>query len=172
MSCSQTLNGLPSDCATSRGGIKRVLLANYSDISVVEVGEDNMIKTITMNAEAKFKQYNFRRGTGSMTYTATVDNANGVKFITTNLVMQFSRMETAKRIEIEAMLQGELVAIVEDCNGIYWYLGYDSPILPSASTGQTGTASSDGNFYNITLQDESLEIPYQIDPSIIEALIG
>lgn len=172
MSCSQTLNGLPADCLSSLGGIKQVLLANFSDVTEVTVGEDNMIETITMALEAKFKQYNFRKGTGSMTSTATIDNANGVKFVTTDLVLQFSRMETAKRIEIEAMLQGELVAIVQDANGKYWYLGKDAPLIPSAGTGQTGTASSDGNFYNITLQDESLAMPYEIDASIIEALIG
>ena len=42
----------------------------------------------------------------------------------------------------------------------------------SASDGQTGTARADANRYTITLQDESLEMPYEVDASIVDALVG
>lgn len=171
MSCSQILSGLPYDCETSKGGIIEVLLINASDRGTVTVGEDNIIDTITPNAEAKFKRYALRKGVGSMTSTLNVDRANGVNYVSTDLVLQFAKMDTAKRVEIQALAQNELNAIVKDANGKYWYLGYDEPLTATAGTGQTGTARTDGNYYQITLQDNSDAMPYEVSADIVEALV-
>ena len=85
--------------------------------------------------------------------------------------MVFNRMETTKRVEIAAMALADLVAIVQDCNGKYWFLGYDNPLHLSAGDGQTGTARSDRNGYSVTLQDDSLGLPYEVSSSIIENLL-
>ena len=76
--------------------------------------------------------------------------------------MVFNRMEAAKRVEIMAMAQGELVAIVKDANGLYWFLGYDEPLAISAGDGLTGTARADRNGYSATLQDNSVALPMEI----------
>ena len=81
-------------------------------------------------------------------------------------------METQKRVEITALALGDLVCIVKDANGKYWYLGKDEPVNASAGDGQTGTARGDANRYTITLHDESREMPYEVDASIVDALIG
>lgn len=171
MSCSQTLNGILKDCAASMGGIVEVYLANFSDVSAVTV-TDNIISAISMNASATFKKYQFRRNTGSLTKTLNIDPANGVNYVSSDLVLQFSRMDAAKRIEMSALALNELVAIVKDANGEYWYLGYDEPLSASAGDGQTGTARSDGNRYSITLQDNAKTWPYPVEATIIEALLG
>ena len=80
-------------------------------------------------------------------------------------------METTKRVEITALSVNDLVAIVKDANGVYWYLGYDEPVNASAGDGQTGTARGDANRYSITLQDISKEMPMEVDASIIEGLL-
>ena len=89
-----------------------------------------------------------------------------------DLLLQFNRMETQKRVEITALALGDLVCIVKDANGKYWYLGKDEPVNASAGDGQTGTARGDANRYTITLHDESQEMPYEVDASIVDALIG
>ena len=44
MACSQTLNGIAAACETNVGGIREVFIANYDDVSAVEVDESsNMI---------------------------------------------------------------------------------------------------------------------------------
>lgn len=170
MACSlQTLNGLARDCQPSMGGIVEVLIANYDDVSAVKVTEGK-ITEITMASAAKFKSYAFNRNTGSMTSTYTFDKANGVQFVSTDLVMLFSRMETTKRVEISALATNDLVAIVKDANGVYYYLGKDEPLQASAGDGQTGTARSDANRYSITLQDNAKEMPYEVDGAIIAGL--
>lgn len=171
MSCIQTLSGLAKDCAANMGGIVEVLLANFADVTAVTI-TDNQISAITMATSAKFKRYAFAKNTGNLTSTYNIDPASGVRFVTSDLLMQFNRMQTQARVEITALALGDLVAIVKDANGKYWYLGKDNPVNASAGDGQTGTTRSDANRYTITLQDESLEMPYEVNPSIVDALVA
>lgn len=171
MSCIQTLSGLAKDCAANMGGIVEVLIANFDDVSEVTITTDK-VSAITMASSAKFKKYNFAKNTGSLTSTYNIDQASGVKYVTSDLLLQFNRMETTKRVEITALSLGDLAVIVKDANGKYWLLGKDEPVNATAGDGLTGTARADRNGYSITLQDNSLEMPYEVDPSIIAGLIG
>lgn len=171
MPCIQTLSGLTRDCSSNMGGIVEALIANFDDVTGVTVS-DGIINTISMASAAKFKRYSFAKNTGSLTSNYNIDAASGVKYVTTDLLLQFNRMETAKRVEITALALGDLVVIVKDANGKYWYLGKDEPVNASAGDGQTGTARGDANRYTITLQDESKEMPYEVDSSIVDALVA
>lgn len=153
------------------GGIVEALIANFDDVTGVTV-TDGIISTISMASSAKFKRYSFAKNTGSLTSNYNIDAASGVKYVTTDLLLQFNRMETAKRVEITALALGDLAIIVKDANGKYWYLGKDEPVNASAGDGQTGTARGDANRYTITLQDESQEMPYEVDSSIVDALVA
>ena len=161
MPCSQVLSGLPNDCASSMGGIVEAFIANYDDVAAVTVTE-NQITGITMAESAKFKKYFFKPNTSQFTETLNVDNANGVNFVSTDIVLAFARMDTQKRIEMAALSVGDLVVIVKDANGKYWYFGYDNPVTASAGDGQSGTQRTDGNRYTITLQDNAQTWPYEV----------
>lgn len=161
MACAQTLSGLVHDCAANMGGIKAVYLANKTDVDTITVASDK-ITGITMAASAKFHKYEFARRTGSLSSNWQVNAENGTKFVQTDLLLVFNRMETTKRVEIAAMAAGELVAIVEDNNGVYHYLGMEAPLEISAGDGLTGTAMADRNGYSITLQDQSLGLPMEV----------
>ena len=69
-----------------------------------------------------------------------------------------------------ALAVGELVFIVKDANGRYWYLGADESVTASAGSGQTGQAIGDGNFYTITLLDNADSWPSEVLPSVVEGL--
>lgn len=171
MACNQTLSGLAKDCLPSMGGIVEALIANFEDVvSVTETA--NIITAITMADTKKFHRYAFNRNTGSLTSTLNVDEANGVNYVSTDLVLVFSRMETAKRIEINALAQNDLAVIVRDANGKYWYLGQDAPVKATAGDAQSGTARGDRNGYSVTLQDNSFAMPAEVDEDIIAALIA
>ena len=171
MSCIQTLSGLAKDCAANMGGIVEVMIANFADVTGVTI-TDGVISAVTMAADAKFKKYSFAKNTGSLTSTYNIDAASGVKYVTSDLLLQFNRMETSKRVEITALSLGDLAVIVKDANGKYWYLGKDEPVNASAGDGQTGTARGDANRYTITLQDESLEMPCEVDETIIPSIVA
>lgn len=178
MSCPQTLAGIPKDCNGSMGGIVRVLLANRDDVvSITET--NNVISAITMRntaasgdpVYATFAEYLFRPGTGNMTSEYQIDEAAGTQYVQTLLALVFNRMETNKRLEIGALALADAVAIVEDANGKYWYLGMDHPLHMNAGGGETGTARGDRNAYTITLQDDSMDLPHEVSASIIDGLL-
>ena len=172
MACSlNTLAGIAGSCESNQGGIIEVYINHFDQVEDVTV-ESDKITTVTLKASGeKFHKYNFKRNTGSLTSTYTIDPANGVNFVTSDLTLVFAKQDTAKRIEISALALDDLVVIVKDANGKYWYLGYDEPVQASAATAQTGTARTDGNSYNITLQDTSLKLPYEVDAAAIATLL-
>ena len=173
MACSQVLNGIAADCQTNVGGVREVYIANYSDVTAIEVDEvSNMIKTITMADTAKFKKYAFKKNTSSMTSTLNVDPANGVNFVQTDLSLVFAKQETVKRMEIAKLSLGELRVIVLDANGKYWFLGQEEFVSATAGTAETGVNRTDGNKYTITLTDYSSSYPYEVDPTIVADLIA
>ena len=172
MSCSQVLNGIAADCQTNVGGIREVYIANYGDVTTVEIDDSsNMIKTITMAETAKFKKYAFKKNTSSMTSTLNVDPANGVNFVQTDLTVVFAKQETVKRMEIAKLSLGELRVIVLDANGKYWFLGKEEFVSATSGTAETGTNRTDGNRYSIVLSDYSSSYPYEVDPSIITDIV-
>ena len=173
MACSlNTLAGIAGSCENSMCGIIEVYINHFDQVEEGTVTSDK-ISAITLKASGeKFHVYNFKRNTGSLTSTFTIDPANGVNFVTSDLTLVFAKQDTAKRIEISALALDDLVVIVKDANGRFWYLGYDEPVQASAATAQTGTARTDGNSYNITLQDTSLKLPYEVDEAAIATLLA
>lgn len=171
MACNQTLTAILKDCSPSMGGIVEALFANKEDVQEVTLAED-MVSAISMANSKKFVKFQFARNTGSMSSNYTIDQTTGVKFVTTNLVLVFNRMETSKRVAINALMQNDLVAIVKDANGKYWYLGFDEALNATAGDGLTGTARADRNGYTVTLQDNSHEMPYEVNPEIVAALVA
>lgn len=171
MACNQTLNALLKDCSPSQGGITEVLFANKEDVKDVTVSED-MVTAVTMEEGKKFVKFHFAKNTGSMSSNYTIDPTNGTRFVATDLLLVFNRMDTTKRVAITALAQNDLVAIVKDANGKYWYLGKDEAVTATTGDGLTGTARTDRNGYSITLQDNSPEMPYEVDPTIIAALVA
>lgn len=170
MACNQTLSGLVKDCSPSMGGIVEVLAANREEVGEITISDDK-VSTIATGT-AKFKKYAFERNTGSMTSNYQISPENGTRFVTTDLVLVFNRMETTKRVEMTALAQNDLVLIVKDANGKYWLLGKDEPVRATAGDGLTGTARADRNGYSITLQDNSVEMPYEVDAATINGLVG
>lgn len=154
MNCtSASLSGLTLDCATSKGGIKEVYLAPFvaSAATAFKEAVPDATSASTLTGVTWYK-YEFRRNTGSMTSTLNVDDANGTNYVSTDLVLQFNRMDMKKWLEMKSLSLNELIACVVDCNNQVWLLGLDEPVVASAGTGQTGQNKTDGNFYQITLQ--------------------
>ena len=184
--CIQTLKGITLDCSHSLGGIKTVYIANYNDVTDLSYNAStgsttgstsgatytgDTITGITMASGTFFQPYQFRKQTGSMTSTLTVDETAGVNYVSTELSLVFTKMETKKRIELSALSVGQLAVIVEDSNGIFWYLGKDDYVSATSGGAQSGVAKGDGNNYNLVLRDESDTYPYEVTKEAVEAVV-
>ena len=176
--CSQTLNGLQLTCDSSKGGIKEVYIAKFPGYQTDASG-NTYASGLTISGDAvtaiasgvTFYKYEFRRNTGSMTSTLNVDDANGTNYVSTDLVLQFNKMETAKRVEMSALSLQECLVVVVDSNNKNWVLGMNEPVLASAGTGQTGTAKGDGNFYQLTLQANDDTYPFEYSGDIADLTV-
>ena len=165
MACTQTLSGLTRDCSNNMGGIKEVYIANFDDVASLTVTND-IITAIAMQSTAKFKKYSFRPQTAELVSTPQINSENGVAYIQSVLTLQFAKMDTTKRLEINALALGDLVIVVVDNNGKMWYLGKDNPVVASGGDSGTGKAFTDANRYGIQLTDNSLLYPYEVTATI------
>ena len=160
MSCtSYTLKGITNDCSTSKGGIREIYIADWQK-DIFTVG-DSAGTVTALKSETQWYKYYIKKNTSSFTSTATIDQANGVNYVSTELSLVFTKMETAKRVEMSALLLNDVAVLVVDANNKVWCLGKDNPVNASAGTGETGVAASDGNKYTLTLTDESDTFPFE-----------
>ena len=172
MGCPITLTGIAYECKDAVGGIKEVLIfEDYSNVASVDTSLGK-VSAITLDSSLnKPKVFKFRKETGTFDTAATTSDEAGTTFYQTDVVLQFTKMETAKRLEIGALLIGNVSMIVKDGNGIYWYLGKDYPVTASAGTATSGKAMGDFNGYTITLVDKSVEFPFEVPQSVINTLV-
>lgn len=170
MPCTQTLAGIARDCAANVGGIKAVYMANFEDVDTVTV-TSNVVSAITMVASKKFYAYYFNPQTSNFVTNAQANRENGTLFFETVLSLVFPKQDAAKRLEVNALAQAGLMAIVQDNNDNYWLLGKDEPLLMTTGTAETGTARADRNGYALEFTDGQKQMPYTVDDSIIEGLL-
>lgn len=179
MACiSYSLKGLAQTCDPNLGGVKRVWIAPWAADAVsasTDTGSTNMMalsSAYTGTGDTCFKVYYIRKGSSSMTSTLNADAANGSSYISTEVALTFARMDTAKRVEMVALTLNDTMVCVEDANGKVWFLGKDEPVIATAGGGATGQAKSDANNYTLTLTDESMEYPYELDAASVALLNG
>ena len=166
-----TLEGMNVTCKeNSFGGIKEVLIAPYEDVADASVATGTSLITPIMENGKKFKQYKLLKSTGGLTSTLNTSETTA-SYFTNEVTLQFMKMETAKRIEIMALMMTACAVIVRDANDKYWYLGKDNYVECSAGSATTGTATSDSNHYELTLSDTSAELPYEVDSSVISSIV-
>lgn len=169
MNCgSIVLSTFPRDCEANIGGVKKIWMALKDYVAAT--ASEGAMASITLSPSGSWYQFPFRKGAASMTSNLQKDDTAGSYFWETDLAMNFQRMETRKRIAVMALTQAESVAIVQDNNDKYWFLGYDEYLTSTAGTGETGTAKTDANQYTVTLQDASKELPYEIPEDVIAEL--
>ena len=175
MYCLQTLKGINADCQTNLGGIVEAYFGGFGQFDItLNTGHTHTVSAMTAvsgASDGKLYKYEFARQTGSLTSTITVDEANGVRYYTNSVTLQFNRLKASKHVEVEALAAGQLVGIFKDSNGKYWLVGYDSYLSATEAQAQSGQAYGDLNGYTTTLSQMSAHLPYEIDYATFSALI-
>ena len=160
MSCTAyTLKGITNDCSTSKGGIREIYIADWAKDIFTVGASDNTVTALKLDAQ--WYKYYIKKNTSSFTSTATIDQANGVNYGSTELTLVFTKMETSKRVEMSALLLNDVAVIVVDSNNKAWCLGLNNPVNATAGSGESGTSATDGNKYTLTLTDESDTFPFE-----------
>jgi hypothetical protein len=172
MGCCTALKGFERDCGPNIGGIKRAWVACYDNVTAPTLNTANEMITSVGTPASEWKEYEFRLQTGSADTTFTADDTTGSSYYESTILLQFSRLETAKRIEFIALASSDTRLIIQDMNNNFWYFGYDNPIRMTEGTAVTGTARTDLNGYTLTFTDISTELPYEVTEEAMEAIIN
>lgn len=129
------------------------------------------IKTATLNTGfEKAKRYAFREQTASYTESLQA-NDNGVNFWEATINLVFSKLDAAKRLSIQSLMQGQCQAIVTDNNKKHWLVGYERPLRMTTGDVGTGTAYSDDNAYTISLTASSTILSIPVSEEAYNAMV-
>lgn len=170
MGCCATLTAIAKDCESNIGGIKRAWAACKDEVTTVTVSSSDVITEIS--PANVWVELEFNKQTSSFTSTFNRDDTAGTRYWETDIALQFNRLSTPKNIAINELVESDIVLIVEDNNGTFWYFGYDYEVTVTDGTAETGTAFSDLNGYNITLNDVSRRLAYEVSEEAMTAIIN
>jgi|TARA_R110000803_G_scaffold67640_2_gene129399 hypothetical protein len=168
MSCILS-NGQARDCSDSLGGIVEVLISERDNITATTLANGE-ITAITQSGATNFYRYELKKESGSLTSTATVDQAGGTSFYDNVVAFTINKMSATKSNSLKMLMLARLFVIVKDNNNVYWALGNDNFAEGSSLVGQTGQAYGDPNQYQIELMDKSQLPCYGVEASVIAGL--
>ncbi len=165
MNCSATLTAIAAQCGKTLGGIRRFFIINRDKIGAITVSE-GAVTAITLAAQNPgagdgFIGYGFKRGTANVVTTGNADDQGRNNSFTTVATLEFMKMETAKRISLQSIVETDAYAVWEDNNGKRFLMGYDMPISSNVNA-ETGSGYTEDNKYVLSISDSSLELPYEI----------
>lgn len=155
MSCNnQVINGIAKPCEGSTGGIIVAYVAPWADdIYTYDTSSASTGEVTGIKSGVTWSVFNFRRGSSSMTGSRTIDNTAGVNFVQSVVSLTFSRQDTPKRLEMNALALSDMAIMVKDANGKVHCLGLTAPCEVTNSGSATGQASTDGNNYTVEITD-------------------
>lgn len=169
-----TLKGIPGDCNPNLAGIKEAYIGYQADYDIEVSTSGETIQTVTsaslVSGGTKMKKYVFNKQTGSLTSNLTKDEANGTRYWTNEVVLQFTKMEAWKHFEMQALASEQLAAVIVDNNNKKWYVGYDGYLSAAEGAAQTGQSYDDMNGYNLTMNAMSAYLPFEIDDTNLAAI--
>lgn len=177
---SATLAGLKLDCDLNFGGISEVFIASYDAAMYTLTGASTAVTAVTINNAAavsgiksgtSWYQYCVRKNTSSLSSSAARGD-NDALVITNTLNLVFKKMDSVKRLEVQALSNADVNVIVKDKNGIYWALGVTDSVRMGDSEGVTGVQKTDANQYSINLVSEEDCWPTPLTAAAITALEG
>lgn len=177
--CNAFVTGLDKSCLNNAGGVNRIFLTDFENvistsISLNPAGNGFYISAITMVTSTKFYEVKTNKNTCSFTEDASIDLNTGSTFFTQVVNIVLSRRDTVKRHFIEKMTAGQkqMALIVLDSNGDYWYFGLVEGAYTTTISGGSGVAKSDVNGYNISITSMEVQQAFEVESSIISALIA
>jgi hypothetical protein len=169
MACALT-QGYTLDCKDSLGGLKSVLFIESENVSV-DTETDGVITDIQLAVGKYFYKYELVKETSMFMETVTASIQNGTIFYAQELTIVLNKLQANTRNEILLLAKNNLVAIVEDKNGKYWYLGQNGGLDITGGTAGSGTAAGDRSGYELTFSGQEKELAPEVSSSIISGLI-
>lgn len=170
MSC-EILNGISKGCKTGIGGVKRFLLTNKANVASFSGATDGLITSITMSGGTKFYEFVTNKFSSSWSDNPAPAAQNSGTFYTPTITMNFAKNEASKRNAVKLLGQAEVVALVQNADGTWFYLGETNGLELAASTYSSGVAVGDANNWQIVMAGGEPNPAQEVTAAIITALL-
>lgn len=166
MSCALT-TGFTLDCKEAIGGIKSVRFATLSDYQALSVTVTTGELKSVGSASTVFYKYALDKEESMFSDDPTAGSNKGTLYYVPTLTFILSKLDTAKRNEMQLLAKNRVVAIVETMESTpsYWVLGHTHGLDFASGTGASGTAAADLNGYTMTFTGLEPDPMVKINPS-------
>lgn len=173
MACNTSLTAISKGCNNNAGGLTNFYIVPSEFVSASTV-VSGTVTSITMSGSQKFVEYQFNKNGANYVEAGTISLENGSTFFATTATLMIPRREVAKRNSIALVASGQrpVKIIMKDYNGLYWFMGYVNSANLTATGEGSGQAKADGSKYSLTFLAEEVEQMYEVDPTIIAAIIS
>lgn len=168
MPCALT-QGYNLDCRDSLGGAKSVYLTEFANVSGITASA-GVVSAITKTTGKRFWKYNQERGNLEASEDIETNIQNGVVVYKPTITMVLGKMQATIRNEIILLAMNDVVAVVEDRNGKFWYYGRQNGLALSTGKAGTGKAGTDLNGYTLTLTGEEPALALEVSSAIVSGL--
>jgi hypothetical protein len=172
MACN-SLTSILRGCSNNLGGIKAVYI--IPEESVTGYTESNgTVTAIGTSGGTNFSTYEFTKDGGSYLSELAVDETAGSSIWNQTVTLTIPRREVAKRNSIALLSEGQrnLKIIVKDSNGLYWYFGAENGVVLTTVAGGSGENRAAGSNYVLTFIGIEEVDAFEVDSTIIPALIS
>jgi len=151
MACALT-QGFSLDCKDAIGGIKSVRFASLDDFEGLDPTYTTGTVTIG-SASTVFYKYELDKEESSFNDDPTPGSNKGTLYYVPAITFILSKLDIAKRNEIQLLCKNRVVAIVEtrESTPSYWVIGQTNGLDLTTGVGGSGVAAADLNGYTITL---------------------
>jgi len=171
MACVTFSGGIAKDCANNIGGLTKVYLTDFDNISSF-TQSGGTVSSITMASMSYFYEFEFNRNSATFTEDLVKSVEAGSALFEQTLTLTIPRRDVTKRNTLSLLTQRDLAVIIKDSNGLFWYPGEVEGMYLSEATSTSGTAKADGSNYVLTLKGFEQDRSASVDSTIITALLA
>lgn len=172
MSCLLS-NGVTRSCGFQFGGLKKVYLANFEEVSAVAHSVTGLITGVTMTSTgATWYEFQYEPNTAQKLEELQAGAVS--RFVNQTLNLKLANVTQEKKEVLEDLANATMAAIIQTQDDLYWYFAE-----PTKSAGlratvlsiDSGTATADDAAVTITLVGGSIGYADTVDTSVVAGLI-
>ncbi len=167
--------GVTRDCGFQFGGLKKVYLANFEEVSAVAYsGTSYVISGVTMTSTgATWYEFEYEPSTGQKLEELVAGAVS--RFVNQTLNMKLANVTQAKKLILDELANATLSVIVQDMQDTYWFMGEPTKsagLRVTVMTVDSGMAQADDASVTITMIGGNLGYANQITAAAVATAIA
>lgn len=163
--------GVTRSCGFQFGGLKKVYLANFEEVSAVAHDATGLITGVTMTSTgATWYEFEYEPNTAQKLEELQAGAVS--RFVNQTLNLKLANITQAKKETLEDLANATLAAVIQTQDDLYWYFAE-----PTKSAGlratvlsiDSGTAQADDAAVTITLVGGSIGYADTVKSTVVAA---